>query len=302
MAVIVSGNHPKALWPGVKEWFGLAYNEIPTQYTEAFKTETSDKSFEEMVEATGFGLAPVKAEGSAISYDSHTQQSTTRFTNVVYGLGYIVTREELEDNKYAELSRGRSAALKFSMRQTKEVVHANVFNRAFSSSYLGGDGKELCATDHPVVAGTQSNELNPGADFSEAALEDLLVQISNARNSRGLRIALTGKKLLVPPELQFTANRVVNSVLRPGTANNDVNAMRHMGMVPDGVFVWQYLDQTDDWVVKTDCPAGMISFQRRKLELEKDNDFDTENAKAKATERYVPGWGDWRSVYGSVGA
>lgn len=301
MAVITSGNHPKALWPGVKAWYGIGYNEIPTQWSKVFAKETSDKSYEEMVEATSFGLAPVKSEGAAISYDSHTQQSTTRFTNVTYGLGFIVTREEIEDNKYEKLGKARAKALGYSMRQTKEVVAANVFNRAFNSSYTGGDGKELCATDHPTVNGTQSNELNPAADLSEAAIESLLIQIRNAKNSRGLRINLTGRQLLVPPDLEFEATRIVNSVLRSGTANNDVNAMKSMGMLPDGVMCWVYLDQTDDWFIKTDCPDGVVLFQRRAMEFGKDNDFDTENAKAKATERYSVGWADWRAVYGSVG-
>ncbi len=301
MAVISTGNHPKALWPGVKAWYGIGYDEIPAQWSQVFSKESSDKSYEEMVEATSFGLAPVKSEGSAISYDSHVQQSTTRFTNVTYGLGYIVTREEIEDNKYEKLSKARAKALGYSMRQTKEVVHGNIFNRAFTSAYAGGDGKEMCATDHPTVNGTQSNELNPAADFSEAALETLLIQIRNARNSRGLRINLTGQKLLVPAELQFDAARVVNSVLRPGTANNDINAQKYMGMLPDGVMTWVYLDQGDDFFILTDCPDGIMSFQRRGMEFDKDNDFDTENAKAKATERYVAGWADWRKVYGCVG-
>lgn len=301
MAVITTGAHPKALWPGVHAWWGTAYKKIPTQWSQVFDSRDSDLAYEEMVEATGFGLAPIKTEGGAISYDTHTQGPTTRFTHVTYGLGYIVTREELEDNKYEKLSKARASALAFSMSQSKEVVHANIFNRAFNSSYTGGDGKELCATDHPTSSGTQSNELSPAADLSEAALETMLIQIGNAKNTRGLRIALKGEKLIVSIDNEFEAHRILNSQLRSGTANNDVNAIRSMGLLPGGVFAWTYLTTTDDFFIKTNCPDGIVSFQKRAIEFKKDNDFDTENAKAKSTERYIPGWADWRSVFGSVG-
>jgi hypothetical protein len=301
MAVITTGAHPKALWPGVYAWWGTEYKKIPTQWSQVFDKKDSDLAYEEMVEATGFGLAPIKSEGGAISYDTHQQGPTTRFTHVTYGLGYIVTREEMEDNKYDKLSRSRASALAFSMAQSKEVVHANIFNRAFTSTYAGGDGKELVATDHPTVSGTQSNELSPAADLSEAALETMLIQIGNAKNTRGLKIALKAQKLIVPIELEFEATRILNSTLRAGTANNDINAMRSMGMLPGGVFAWNYLTQGDDFFIKTNCPSGLVSFEKRAIEFKKDNDFDTENAKAKSTERYIPGWADWRSVYGSTG-
>lgn len=302
MAVISSGNHPRLLWPGVKALIGLSYNEIPTQWSQVFKSGESDKSYEILVEGTSFGLAPVKPEGSGVSYDSHTQQSTTTLTNVTYGLGAIVTREEIEDNKYEKMGKARAKMLGFSARQTKEVVGANIFNRAFNSSYLGGDGVELCSTVHPTVNGTQSNELDPAADLSEAALETMFTQIRNARNSRGLRIGLEPKKLVVGPSEEFNAERLVNSTLRPGTPNNDINALKRIGKLPEGVFVWTYLDQGDDWFITTNCPDGVMMLQRREFDYGKDNDFDTENAKMKFTERYVFGWGDWRSVYGSVGA
>lgn len=301
MSVISRGNHPKALWPGIHAWFGLSYDKYPAQWKGVFDSENSTMAYEEDVESTGFGYAQLKAEGSAISYDSHNQGPTTRYTHVTYGLGYIVTREELEDNKYEKVSRARSRALAFSMKETKEVVMANIFNRAFTSSYTGGDGKEMIATDHPTVAGSQSNELSPAADLSEAALETMLIQIGDATNSRGLKIKLTGRKLIVPPALQFEAERILNSNLRPGTANNDVNAIRSMGMLPDGCMVWNYLTDTDAFFIKTNCPDGLNHFQRRALEFKQDNDFDTENAKAKSTERYSGGWSDWRAVYGSTG-
>lgn len=301
MAVISTGNHPKALWPGIHAWWGLSYKKHPKQFTQVFDVRDSDLAYEEMVEATGFGLAPVKTEGGAISYDTHSQGPTTRFTHVVYGLGYIVTREEREDNKYEKLSKSRSAALAFSMAQSKEIVHANIVNRAFDSNFVGGDGVELVSTAHPTVSGLQSNELSPAADLSEAALETMLIQIGNAKNARGLRIALKGEKLIVPIELQFEAERILNSVLRSGTANNDTNAIRSMGLLPQGCFGWNYLTTGDDFFIKTNCPDGLVSFQKRAVEFVKDNDFDTENAKAKSTERYIPGWADWRSMFGSPG-
>jgi hypothetical protein len=302
MAVITSGNHPKALWPGVKEWFGLSYKEFPLECTKVFSTESSDKSYEEVVESSGFGLAPVKSEGGAISYDSHTQGPTTRYTNVVYGLGYIVTREEIEDNKYAEVSKGRSRALARSMRQTKETVGANIFNRAFNSSFVGGDGLEMISTAHVTVNGTQSNELTVAADLSEASIEDLAIQIMNATDTRGLRIALMPRQLVIPPNLAFEAERILKSTLQSNSAENNINAIRSRGVFPDGVFVWHYLTDTDAWFIKTDLAKGLKHFERRALEFTKDNDFDTENAKAKATERYTFGWDEWRAVYGSAGA
>jgi hypothetical protein len=302
MAVITSGNHPKALWPGVKQWFGLSYDEHPLEFKKVFKTESSDKSYEEVVESSGFGLAPVKPEGSGISYDSHTQGPTTRYTNVVYGLGYIVTREEIEDNKYAEVSKGRSRALARSMRQTQEVVAANIFNRATDSNYVGGDGKELIATDHPTVNGTQSNELATAADLSQAALEDLAIQIMNATDTRGLRIALMPRQLIVSPSDAFNAERILKSTLQSNTAENAVNAIKSRGVFPDGLMVWHYLTDTDAYFVKTDLNDGLKFFERRAVEFGKDNDFDTENAKAKATMRFAIGWDEWRSVYGSAGA
>lgn len=300
--VISRSNHPKALWPGIQEWFGMSYDEFPEQWKPVFEAVTSDMAYEEDVESTGFGLAPIKTEGGAISYDSHTQGPTTRYTHLTYGLGYVVTREELEDNKYEKVSRARSKALAYSMRETKQIVAANIFNRGFTAAYAGGDGKELFSTAHPTIAGSQSNYLSPAADFSEAALETLLIQISNAKNSRGNRISLQGMQLVVPADLQFEATRVLQSTLRAGTANNDVNAIKKMGLLPDGVHVWQYLDDSDAWFVKTNAPAGLKAISRRAREFTKDNDFDTENAKAKATERYSFGWSDWRAAFGSPGA
>lgn len=302
MSVITTGNHPKALWPGVKEWFGRSYDEFPVECTMVFDTETSRKHREEDVEVTGFGLASVKAEGNAVSYDSESQGYTKTYTHVAYASGFIVTREERDDNLYEIVGKRRARALGFSMRQTKEVVAANVLNRATDSNYTGGDGKELLATDHPSLAGNWSNELAVAADLSEASLEDILIQIAQATNSRGLRIALQGRKLIVPPQLSFEAERIVKSTLQNDTANNAVNAMRSMGMLPEGVMTYHYLTDPDQWFVKTNCPAGLQMIMRTPVEFGKDNDFDTDNAKAKAYERYSVGWTDPRSVYGSPGA
>jgi len=299
---ITTGAHPKQLWPGVEAFFGAKYREKPTVYSQVFEVRTSDKAYEEVVEETGFGLAPVKAESSAVSYDTDKQGYQTRFTNVTYGLGAVVTREAIEDNQYFSVAQRKAAKLARSMRQTKENVHANILNRAFNSSYTGGDGKELLATDHPTLDGTQSNELAVAADLSEASLEDLMIQIRNAKDSRGLRIQLEGEKLVVPADLSFEATRIVSSVNQSGTANNDINAMRAMGLLSGGIVIWDYLSDGDAWFVTTDAPDGMICFERRAVALTQDNDFDTENARMKATERYVPGWGDWRALYGSPGA
>lgn len=301
MAVITTGSHPKALWPGVYAWFGAKYNEHPQQYTRLFDIKSSSKNYEEMVEQTSFGLAPVKAEGSSTAYDSHAQGVTARGTNVAYSLGYIVTREEKADNLYSEVSMQRAASLAFSMAQTRENVGANVYNRAFNSSYTGGDGKELCATDHGSLAGDQSNELATAADLSEASLEDLTIQIMDAKNSKGLKISLQPKSLIVPTALVYDAQRILESTLQSGTANNDVNALRSMSIIPE-VVVNNYLTDADAWFIRTNAPSGLCWFDREPVQFSKDEDFDTDNAKAKAYMRFVPFWGDWRGLYGTPGA
>ena len=303
MAVISTGNHPKALWPGVHAWVGQKYREKPMQYTSIFDVRSSEKAYEETVEATGFGMAPVKAQGAALTFDTHSQGPTTRYTHVVYGLGYIVTEEELEDNLYKSRAFDRGRMLAFSFRQTEEVVHAATLNNAFDSAYAGGDGKELCATDHPVYGGgTQSNELAVAADLSESALEDALILIRSMQNNRNLKINLMGERLIVAPANEFEAERIVNSSLRPGTANNDVNAMRSLGKLPKGVMVYDYLTDDDAWFVQTDCPDGLISFNRRAFRFQRDNDFDTKKAKASGTRRFSQGWSDFRCIVGSPGA
>ena len=302
MAVISTGNHPKLLWPGVNAVFGMSYDEKSIQCDQLFAQNDSSMAREEDVEATSFGLAPTKTEGGAISYDSHNQGGTAAYVHTTYGMGYIVTEEEIEDNLYKSVAEGRAQALGFSMRQTREVVHALTFNRAFNSSYTGYDGKELCATDHPTIYGDQSNELATPADLSEAAIEDLAIQIRNAVNSRGLKISIRPRRLIVPPSLEFEAQRIVNSAKQSGTANNDLNAIKRQGIFGEGIFVYDYLTDTDAWFIQTDAPNGLKTFNRRALKFGKDNDFDTGNAKAKATMRFSNGHSEWRSLYGSPGA
>ena len=301
MAVITTGSHPKALWPGVYAWFGAKYDEHAQQYTKLFDVKTSNKNYEELVEQTGFGLAPVKAEGSSTVYDSHAQGAVSRGTNKAYSLGYIVTREEKADNLYAEVSMQRAASLAFSMAQTRENVGANVYNRVITGGYTGGDGVVLGSAAHPSLAGNQSNILATAADLSESSLEDLTVNILDAKNSKGLKISLQPKCLIVPTALIYDAQRILQSTLRSGTADNDVNALRSMSVIPD-VFVNNYLTDADAWFIRTNAPNGMCWFDREPVQFSKDEDFDTDNAKAKAYMRFVPFWGDWRGLYSSSGA
>lgn len=303
MAVITSGNHPKLLWPGIKAIWGREYDEHPLECTQIFETDTSTQSYEEDIHITGFGLAPVKSESNSTTYDSETQGYTSRYTNVAYSLGYIVTREEMDDNLYMKSSKTRVKALAFSGRQTKENVAANVLNRAFNNGYLGGDGLELCSTLHTDdVGGTWSNELATAADLSEASLEDLLVQVSDAKNGKNLKISLQAQKLIIPTALQFEAYRILNSVLRVNSANNDINSIRAQGMLPGGIVINHYLTDTDAFFVTTNCPNGLKMYMRKAAEFTQDNDFDTDNAKAKFYERYSFGWTDPRGIYGSPGA
>lgn len=299
---ILRSNHPKALWPGVLAWFGLSYDKHPKEYTELFDVKSSSKAYEEMVESTGFGLAPQKEEAAGIVYDDQSQGVTARFSNVAYALGYVVSHEELRDNLYTEVSMPRAEELAFAMNQTRENVGANIYNRAFNSTYTGADGSTLIATDHPdVTGGTQSNQLSTDADFSEASLEDLTIQIMQATNSRGLKISLTPTKLIGPVNLVYEFERVLKSTLRPATADNDINAVRNMGVVPS-VTINHYFTDTDAWFLKTNAPKGLCWFDREPVSFAKDSDFDTMNAKARAYMRFVPGWAEWRDLFGTQGA
>jgi hypothetical protein len=302
MSVINTGSIAKLLWPGLNARWGLNYTEHPKEYTDLFDVFDSDRAYEEDQELTGFGLAPVKPQGQATSYDTMSQGVTTRYTHLAYSLGFIITHEALVDNQYEKVGMQRTGSLAFSMRQTKENVAANVYNRAFNSSYTGGDGKELLATDHTSSAGSWSNELATSADMSEASLEDLIIQIGQATNDRGLKISIKPKALVIPVNLQFEAARILKSVGQSGTANNDINALRTMGAFPDGVKVNHYLTDTDAFFIRTDVQDGLKLFQREAAEFKQDGDFDTDNLKYKAYERYSFGWTDPRALYGSPGA
>ena len=300
MAVMTTGSHPKALWPGVKSWFGRYYNEHAAEYPELFEIESSSQNFEEDVQVTGLGLAPVKDQGGAVNYSAMKQGWAKRYSHIVYGLGYIVTEEEIEDNLYEKVSRSYVKALAFSMNQTKENVCANVYNRAFTSGYTGGDGSILCVTTHTTRTGSQSNAMATAADLSEASIEDLVIQIMDATDDEGMKISLMPKKLVLPTELVFEAERILASTLQSGEANNDINALRSMGTIPS-VVANHYLTDADNWFVQTNAVDGMKMYMRRALAFGKDNDFDTGNAKAKATERYSVGWTDWRGLFGTPG-
>ena len=300
MATITRSTYPDLLWPGIQAIFGTNYEKLDKEYTKIFDVRMSKKAYEKVTEATGLGLAAVKSEGASIIYDGPNAGPTSTFTHVTYGLGYIITREAEEDNQYQEVAEANAANLPWSMLTTKEIVHANVLNRAFSGSYVGGDGQPLVSASHPTANGTQSNLLT-AADFSESALEDALTAIATAKNSAGLPIALRAVRLIVGPGQIFNVTRILESAGRSGTANNDVNAFKFLGVVPE-VVVNHYLDDPDAWFLQTNAPNGLISYQRRALQLENDEDFDTENRKHKATERYSAGWGDPRAIYGNAGA
>ena len=300
--IITTGSHPKALWPGVKAWWGMTYNEHITEYDKLFDKDSSSKNYEEVVQSTGFGLVPVKGQGQGIQYDSQVQGFTTRFTHVAYGLGYIVTKEELDDNLYMELSKSRSAALAMSFRQTKENVAANIYNRAFSSTYTGGDGKALCATDHPNTSGgTFSNKPAVDADLSEASLEDATIALMGFQNDRGLLINVLPRSLIIARQEWYNANRILKSVYTPGSANNDINVLKATNALPEGIVMNHYLTSPHAWFIRTNVQNGMKYFERTPVSFDQDNDFDTMNAKAKGYERYSFGWADPRAVYGSNG-
>jgi hypothetical protein len=300
--IITTGQIAKLLMPGLNARWGVDYDQHPVEYTDLVDVFDSDKAYEEDQEMLGFGLAPIKTQGASIAYDSAQQGPTTRYTHIAYALGFIITREAIKDNQYEKIGMQRTGNLAFSMRQTKENVVANIYNRAFSASYLGADGKALLASDHPGLAGTWSNILTTAADMSEASLEDLATAIMQATNSRGMKIALMPKKLIVPPTLVFEATRILKSTGQNDTANNAINAMKAMGVFSDGVAVNHYLTDTDAFFIRTNAPQGLKLFQREAAEFDQDNDFDTSNLKFKAYERYSTGWSDPRGLYGTPGA
>ena len=306
MATIITRSaHPDALWPGVFEWFGLNYEEFPDVWSEIFDKVEGELATERLIEATGFGLARTKTESAPITYDTDGEGYATLATPAVIGLGYQVTREELEDNQYTEVSMPRAESLAFSMHTTIELTHANVFVNATSGSYVYGDGQPLLSASHPTKSGNQSNLPTTNADFSEASLEDMIKRVYLCQNSRGLAISLRPRKLIVSAADMFNATRILESQLRTSSANNDINAIKQMGLIPEGALVNPYLgvETTQAWFLQTSVQKnkGLVSIWRREPELEKDNDFDTENLKAKSTCRFVPTPGDWRCLFGTPG-
>ncbi len=300
--IITTGSAPKALWPGIYAWWGQSYDEHGMQYRYLYDIKSSDKAYEEIVEIIGFPLAPEKEEGESTQYAAWRQGFVNRFTNKAYALGFIVTKEEIADNQYEELIMDRTQRLAFSLRTTKEIVAANVYNRAFDSNFTFGDGVELISNAHVTDDGTQSNILPTAADLSETSIEDLAIQVSDAKDSAGLQIAIKVRSLHIPTALVFEAERILGSVLQNDTANNALNALRSMSIIPEGAHVNNYFTDTDAWFFRTNIPKGMCWFQREEIDYSEDNDFDTENKKQKAYERYVPGVGDFRGIYGTPGA
>ena len=298
--VINTGLHPKALVPGVKAWWGLAYSDHEEEFSKIFDKDTSDKAYEEFVQSSGFGLAPQKGQGSAISYDSHIQGPVTRATAVAYALGYQVTYEELQDNQYEVLNKSRATSLARSMRQTKEWVGANILNRATNSSYTYGDGKELIATDHPnTTGGTWSNELATAATLSEAAMEDMITQIMGATDDRGNFINLMPQAIIVPRQEWFNANRILKTVQQPGGVNNDINVLKATNALPGGIIMNHYLTDANQWFMKTNASDGMKYIEREGISFSQDDDFDTKNAKWAAYERYSFTVVDPRAIFGT---
>lgn len=293
----------KELEPGLNALFGMEYARYDNQHTEIFETEASDRAFEEEVMIVGFGNASVKGEGNAVEYDNATEGFTARYAHETVALAFSLTEEAVEDNLYDRLGSRYTKALARSMANTKQIKAASVLNNAFSSSYTGGDGVALVSNAHPLGGGgTASNRPTAYADLNETSLEDALINVSTLVDDRNLTIALQGRKLIVPPQLQFVADRLLQTPGRVGTSDNDINAIRNMGMVPEGYVVNNYLTDTDAWFLKTDCPDGFKHFERSPMQTSLEGDFDTGNMRYKARERYSFGYSNWRAVFASQGA
>jgi len=290
------------LEPGLNALFGLEYKNYENEHAEIYAIETSDRAFEEEVMLSGFDSAPVKTEGAGVAYDQAQEVYTARYTHETIALAFSLTEEAVEDNLYASLAARYTKALARSMANTKQIKAAAVLNGAFTTS-TGGDGKPLCALDHPTLSGpVLKNELTTPADLSETSLEQALIDISAFTDERGLKIAVQGIKLIIPKELQFTADRIMKSTLRVGTADNDINAIKNMGMIPQGYRVNHYLTDPEAFFILTDAPNGMKMFQRVAMKTGFEGDFDTGNVRYKARERYVFGFSDPRGIFGSPGA
>ena len=299
---ISRGQLVKELEPGLNALFGLEYKNYANEHTQIFDQENSDRAFEEEVMLSGFGNASVKPEGSSVNYDAAQETFTARYTHETLALAFSITEEAIEDNLYDRLASRYTKALARSMANAKQVKAANVLNRGFNSSYTGGDGLELFSTAHVIVSGTEQNELSTAADLNETSLEQAMIDIAALTDERGLKIAAQGRKMIIPSALQFTAERLLKSVGRTGTADNDISAVVSMNVIPQGYVVNHYLTDTDAWFIKTDVPNGLKHFVRAPIKTAMEGDFETGNVRYKARERYSFGWSDWRGVFGSPGA
>ena len=292
----------KELEPGLNALFGLEYDRYENQNAEIFETESSDRAFEEEVMLGGFANAAVKPEGQGVSYDDAQETYTARYTNETVALAFSLTEEAVEDNLYDKISTRYTKALARSMANTKQVKGSNIINNSTTSGYTGGDGALLVSASHPTLSGNQTNVLTTAADLNETSLEAALIQIAQMKDERGLKIALRGMKLILPVNLQFVAERLLNSAGRVGTADNDINAIKSMGMVPQGYVINNLLTETDAWYIKTDAHNGLKHFNRAPIRTAMEGDFDTGNVRYKARERYSFGWSDWRGILGTPGA
>jgi len=293
----------KELLPGLNALFGMEYQRYGEEHKEIYESESSERSFEEETKLSGFGNAPVKGEGSAISYDNAQEAWTARYNHETIALGFSLTEEAVEDNLYDTLSARYTKALARSMANTKQVKAANVLNNGFNASYTGGDGKKLFATDHPLVnGGNNSNTQSVDADLNETSLENAVIQIAAWTDERGLLIAAKPRKLIIPPNLQFVATRLLETEQRVGTADNDINAIKSNGAIPEGYAINHFLTDPDAYFLTTDVPNGLKHFVRAPLTTSMDGDFDTGNVRYKARERYSFGWSDPLGMWGSQGA
>tara|TARA_R100000654_G_scaffold35507_2_gene60975 strand:+ start:1458 stop:2366 length:909 start_codon:yes stop_codon:yes gene_type:complete len=293
----------KELEPGLNALFGMEYARYDSEHEEIFDTETSDRAFEEEVMIVGFGNAPTKSEGAGVTFDNSTEGYTSRYTHETVSLAFSLTEEAVEDNLYDRLGSRYTKALARSMANTKQIKAASILNNAFSTDFNGGDGKPLIATDHPLGGGgTLSNRPSTFTDLNETSLEDALISISTFVDDRNMVIALQGMKLIVPPALQFVADRLLQTPGRVGTSDNDINSIRNQGMIPQGYVVNHYLTDTDAFFLKTDCPDGFKHFERSPMTTSLEGDFDTGNMRYKARERYSFGFSNYRCVFGSQGA
>ena len=294
--VINTGSHPKLLWPGIREIWGQIYDAHPTEYTDLYEVRTSGRAYEQDVQVTGFGLAPVKGQGAPVAYDSETQGWITTYAHIAYALGYIVTKEELEDNMYKEVSQRRAKANAFSCNQTVENVGAFIYNNAFVNTYFTTpDGQPLISTAHVnATGGTYSNRLTTPADLSEASLEDMSIQIMQTTQDR--------RSLHIAPNEWYNANRILKSVLQNNTNTNAINVLKATNAYPEGIKLNHYFTDPDAWFIRTNIPNGMTFFWRNKPQFDQDNDFDTKNAKAATYMRFSVGCTDPRGIFGSPGA